>query len=166
MQPAPLVSLVAYPSLQLVVTLDRQGLITGWKAETGSEWASFRLPTFCSSMEACGHPEGPFLMVSDPALRSPSGPNHLLVKATMVGGVWIPLHSRPCLSGSSLPTTGNAGSAVLQTSAQPKPVSAASPAVWSSYGFVATWPCFLLYAAFLTTVILSWLLTVRGGHIL
>ena len=105
MQPAPLVSLVAYPSLQLVVTLDRQGLITGWKAETGSEWASFRLPTFCSSMEACGHPEGPFLMVSDPALRSPSGPNHLLVKATMVGGVWLPLLSRPCLSGSSLPIT-------------------------------------------------------------
>ncbi|XP_041488707.1 F-box/WD repeat-containing protein 12-like [Microtus oregoni] len=63
-QPAPLVSLVAYPSLQLVVTLDRQGLITGWKAETGSEWASFRLPTFCSSMEACGHPEGPYLMVA------------------------------------------------------------------------------------------------------
>ncbi|KAK7802109.1 hypothetical protein U0070_006212 [Myodes glareolus] len=63
-QPAPLVSLVAYPLLQLVVTVDTQGLITGWKAETGSEWASFRLPTSCSSMEACGHPEGPFLMVA------------------------------------------------------------------------------------------------------
>ncbi|CAO2596033.1 F-box/WD repeat-containing protein 12 [Lemmus lemmus] len=62
-QPAPLVSLVAYPLLQLVVTVDTQGLITGWKAETGSEWASFRLPASCSSMEACGHPEGPFLMV-------------------------------------------------------------------------------------------------------
>lgn len=86
MQPAPLVSLVAYPLLQLVVTVDTQGLITGWKAETGSEWASFRLPTSCSSMEACGHPEGPFLMVSDPALRSPSGPNHLLVKAMVVDG--------------------------------------------------------------------------------
>ncbi|EGV99795.1 F-box/WD repeat-containing protein 12 [Cricetulus griseus] len=63
-QPAPLVSLVAYPLLQLVVTVDTQGLIIGWKADTGSEWASFCLPTSCSSMEACGHPEGPFLMVA------------------------------------------------------------------------------------------------------
>nr|XP_042134403.1 F-box/WD repeat-containing protein 12-like isoform X2 [Peromyscus maniculatus bairdii] len=62
-QPAPLMSLVAYPLLQLVVTVDTQGLIIGWKAETGSLWASFCLPTFCSSMEACGHSEGPFLMV-------------------------------------------------------------------------------------------------------
>ncbi|XP_052584910.1 F-box/WD repeat-containing protein 12-like isoform X2 [Peromyscus californicus insignis] len=63
-QPAPLMSLVAYPLLQLVVTVDTQGLIIGWKAETGSLWASFCLPTFCSSMEACGHSEGPFLMVA------------------------------------------------------------------------------------------------------
>lgn len=63
-QPAPLTSLVAYPLLQLVVTVDTQGLIIGWKAETGSLWASFCLPTFCSSMEACGHSEGPFLMVA------------------------------------------------------------------------------------------------------
>ncbi|KAL6075340.1 hypothetical protein STEG23_005290 [Scotinomys teguina] len=63
-QPAPLVSLVTYPLLQLVVTVDTRGLIIGWKVETGSEWASFCLPTFCSSMEACGHAEGPFLMVA------------------------------------------------------------------------------------------------------
>ncbi|XP_040611893.1 F-box/WD repeat-containing protein 12 isoform X1 [Mesocricetus auratus] len=63
-QPAPLVSLVAYPLLQLVVTVDTQGLIIGWKADTGSEWASFCLPTSCSSMEACSHPEGSFLMVA------------------------------------------------------------------------------------------------------
>ncbi|XP_028619013.1 F-box/WD repeat-containing protein 12-like isoform X3 [Grammomys surdaster] len=63
-QPSPLVTLVAYPQLQLVVTVDTQGLIMGWKAETGAEWASFRLPTSCSSMEACDHPEGPFLLVA------------------------------------------------------------------------------------------------------
>lgn len=76
MQPAPLVSLVAYPQLQLVVTVDIQGLIRGWKAETGAEEASFSLPTSCSSMEACEHPDGPFLLVSDRALMSSSGPNH------------------------------------------------------------------------------------------
>lgn len=63
-QPAPLVNLVAYPQLQLVVTVDTQGLIMGWNAETGSEWASFSLPTSCSSMETCDHPEGPFLLVA------------------------------------------------------------------------------------------------------
>ncbi|CAH6799662.1 F-box/WD repeat-containing protein 12 [Phodopus roborovskii] len=63
-QPAPLVTLVAYPLLQLVVTVDTQGLIISWKADTGSKWASFFLRTSCSSMEACGHPEGPFLMVA------------------------------------------------------------------------------------------------------
>ncbi|XP_060228484.1 F-box/WD repeat-containing protein 12-like isoform X2 [Meriones unguiculatus] len=63
-QPAPLVTLVAYPQLQLVVTVDVEGLIMGWKAETGAEWASFSLPTSCSSMEACDHPDGPFLLVA------------------------------------------------------------------------------------------------------
>lgn len=63
-QPAPLVNVVAYPQLQLVVTVDTQGLIMGWKAETGSQWASFSLPASCSSMEACDHPEGPFLLVA------------------------------------------------------------------------------------------------------
>lgn len=63
-QPAPLVNLVAYPQLQLVVTVDTQGLILGWKADTGSEWASFSLPTSCSSMEALDHPEGSFLLVA------------------------------------------------------------------------------------------------------
>ncbi|XP_006516891.1 F-box and WD-40 domain protein 17 isoform X2 [Mus musculus] len=63
-QPAPLVNVVAYPQLQLVVTVDIQGLIMGWKAKTGSEWAFFSLPASCSSMEACDHPEGPFLLVA------------------------------------------------------------------------------------------------------
>ncbi|GAB1298169.1 F-box and WD-40 domain protein 17 [Apodemus speciosus] len=63
-QPAPLVNLVAYPQLQLVVTVDTQGLIMAWKAETGSEWASFSLPSSCSSVETCDHPEGPFLLVA------------------------------------------------------------------------------------------------------
>ncbi|XP_031214508.1 F-box/WD repeat-containing protein 12-like isoform X2 [Mastomys coucha] len=63
-QPAPLVNLVAYPQLQLVVTVDTQGLIMVWNTETGSECASFSLPTSCSSMEACEHPEGPFLLVA------------------------------------------------------------------------------------------------------
>ena len=58
-------NVVAYPQLQLVVTVDIQGLIMGWKAKTGSEWAFFSLPASCSSMEACDHPEGPFLLVSD-----------------------------------------------------------------------------------------------------
>ncbi|XP_051027110.1 F-box/WD repeat-containing protein 12-like [Acomys russatus] len=63
-QPAPLVNLVAFPQLQLVVTVDKQGLIMGWKAETGAQVASFSLPTYCSSMEACDHPEGPFLLAA------------------------------------------------------------------------------------------------------
>ncbi|XP_055451129.1 F-box/WD repeat-containing protein 12-like isoform X2 [Psammomys obesus] len=63
-QPAPLVTLVAYPQLQLVVTVDVEGLIMGWKAETGAEWASFSLPASCSSMETCDHPDGPFLLVA------------------------------------------------------------------------------------------------------
>ncbi|XP_008769763.3 fbxw17 protein isoform X1 [Rattus norvegicus] len=63
-QPAPLVNLVAYPQLQLVVTVDTQGLIRGWNTDTGSEWAFFSLPTSCSSMEACDHPEGSFLLVA------------------------------------------------------------------------------------------------------
>uniref|UniRef100_A0A8C6QNV8 F-box and WD-40 domain protein 17 n=1 Tax=Nannospalax galili TaxID=1026970 RepID=A0A8C6QNV8_NANGA len=62
-QPAPLVSLVAYPQLQLVVTVDTQGLIIVWKAETGCEQASFCLPTSSSAMEACDHPDGTFLLV-------------------------------------------------------------------------------------------------------
>lgn len=32
-QPAPLVNLVAYPQLQLVVTVDTQGLIRGWNTD-------------------------------------------------------------------------------------------------------------------------------------
>lgn len=56
---------MAYPQLQLVVTVDTQGLIMVWNTETGSECASFSLPTSCSSMEACDHPEGPFLLVSN-----------------------------------------------------------------------------------------------------
>ncbi|XP_032740320.1 F-box/WD repeat-containing protein 12-like [Rattus rattus] len=63
-QPAPLVNLVAYPQLQLVVTVDTQGLIRGWNTDTGSEWAFFSLPTSCFSMEACDHPEGSFLLVA------------------------------------------------------------------------------------------------------
>lgn len=69
-QPAPLVNLVAYPQLQLVVTVDTQGLIRGWNTDTGSEWAFFSLPTSCSSMEACDHPEGSFLLVSDTHMRT------------------------------------------------------------------------------------------------
>ncbi|XP_029418229.1 F-box/WD repeat-containing protein 12-like isoform X2 [Nannospalax galili] len=63
-QPAPLVSLVAYPQLQLVVTVDTQGLIIVWKAETRCEQASFCLPTSSSAMEACDHPDGTFLLVA------------------------------------------------------------------------------------------------------
>ncbi|KAM4803052.1 F-box/WD repeat-containing protein 12-like isoform X3 [Urocitellus parryii] len=64
LQPAPLVNLVTYPQLQLVATVDQQGLIKVWKAETGWEWASFCLPTSCSAVEACDHPEGSFLLVA------------------------------------------------------------------------------------------------------
>lgn len=64
LQPAALVNLVTYPQLQLVVTVDEEGLIKVWKAENGSESASFRLPTDSSALEACDHPEGPFLLVS------------------------------------------------------------------------------------------------------
>ncbi|XP_047382526.1 F-box/WD repeat-containing protein 12-like isoform X1 [Sciurus carolinensis] len=64
LQPAPLVNLVTYPQLQLVATVDKQGLIKVWKAETGWEWASFCLPTSCSAMENFDHPEGSFLLVA------------------------------------------------------------------------------------------------------
>ncbi|KAM7092155.1 F-box/WD repeat-containing protein 12-like isoform 1-T1 [Molossus nigricans] len=64
LQPAALVNLVTYPQLQLVVTVDKEGLIKVWKAESGSESASFRLPMDSSALEACDHPEGPFLLVA------------------------------------------------------------------------------------------------------
>ncbi|XP_053433500.1 F-box/WD repeat-containing protein 12-like [Nycticebus coucang] len=64
LQPAALVNLVTYPQLQLVVTVDNQGLIKAWKADNGWEWASFCLPTFSSALEACDHPEGPFLLAA------------------------------------------------------------------------------------------------------
>ncbi|KAM5227773.1 F-box/WD repeat-containing protein 12 [Ctenodactylus gundi] len=64
LQPAPLVNLVTYPRLQLVVTLDNQGLIKVWEAETGQELASFSLPTACCTLEACDHPEGSYLLVT------------------------------------------------------------------------------------------------------
>nr|XP_025747397.1 F-box/WD repeat-containing protein 12-like [Callorhinus ursinus] len=64
LQPAALVNLVTYPRLQLVVTVDKLGLIKVWKAENGREWASFSLPTYSSALQACDHPEGPFLLVA------------------------------------------------------------------------------------------------------
>jgi hypothetical protein len=64
-QPAPLVNLVTYPQWQLVVTVDTQGLIKVWNAETGCECASFSLLTYSSVMETCDHPQGLFLLVSD-----------------------------------------------------------------------------------------------------
>ncbi|XP_006154404.1 F-box/WD repeat-containing protein 12 [Tupaia chinensis] len=63
-QPAALVNLVTYPQLQLVVTVDERGLIKVWKAENGWECASFCLPTLSSALEACNHPEGPFLLAA------------------------------------------------------------------------------------------------------
>ncbi|EFB20048.1 hypothetical protein PANDA_008298, partial [Ailuropoda melanoleuca] len=63
-QPAAVVNLVTYPRLQLVVTADKQGLIKVWKAQNGRERASFSLPTFSSALQACDHPEGPFLLVA------------------------------------------------------------------------------------------------------
>ncbi|XP_033612382.1 F-box/WD repeat-containing protein 12 isoform X2 [Fukomys damarensis] len=62
-QPVPLKNLVTYPQLQLVVTIDIQGLIKMWKAETGWELASFGLPTSSSAVELCDRPEAPFLLV-------------------------------------------------------------------------------------------------------
>ncbi|KAM4878042.1 F-box/WD repeat-containing protein 12-like [Thomomys bottae] len=62
-QPAPLVNLVTYPQQQLVITVDTQGLIKVWKAETGCEGASFSLLTSCAAMEAYDRPEDPFLLV-------------------------------------------------------------------------------------------------------
>ncbi|XP_062957226.1 F-box/WD repeat-containing protein 12-like [Cynocephalus volans] len=53
LQPAALVNLVTYPQLQLIVTMDKQGLIKVWKTENGWEGASFCLSTFSSAMEAC-----------------------------------------------------------------------------------------------------------------
>ncbi|XP_072617023.1 F-box/WD repeat-containing protein 12-like isoform X4 [Vulpes vulpes] len=64
LQPAALVNLAAYPQLQLVVTVDKRGLIKTWKAENGREWASFSLPTSSSALQACDHPETPFLLVA------------------------------------------------------------------------------------------------------
>lgn len=66
-------NLVAYPRLQLVVTVDERGLIKVWKAENGWESASFCLPTHSSALEACDHTEGPVLLVSDLAVRSLGG---------------------------------------------------------------------------------------------
>ncbi|XP_073908418.1 F-box/WD repeat-containing protein 12-like isoform X1 [Castor canadensis] len=63
-QPAPLVNLVTYPQWQLVVTVDTQGLIKVWNAETGCECASFSLLTYSSVMETCDHPQGLFLLAA------------------------------------------------------------------------------------------------------
>ena len=65
LQPAALVNVVTFPRLQLAITVDERGLIKVWGAENGWEQASFRLPTFSSALQACEHPEGPFLLVSD-----------------------------------------------------------------------------------------------------
>lgn len=97
-QPAPLVNLVAYPQLQLVVTVDTQGLIRGWNTDTGSEWAFFSLPTSCSSMEACDHPEGSFLLVSDTHMRTHThpfsgAPRGLSVSWGSHCGGWSPIPS-------------------------------------------------------------------------
>uniref|UniRef100_A0A671F663 Protein kinase domain-containing protein n=1 Tax=Rhinolophus ferrumequinum TaxID=59479 RepID=A0A671F663_RHIFE len=64
LQPAALVNLVAYPRLQLVVTVDERGLIKVWEAENGWESASFCLPTHSSALEACDHTEGPVLLAA------------------------------------------------------------------------------------------------------
>nr|XP_060466239.1 F-box/WD repeat-containing protein 12-like [Panthera onca] len=62
LQPAALVNVVTFPRLQLAITVDERGLIKVWGAENGWEQASFRLPTFSSALQACDHPEGPFLL--------------------------------------------------------------------------------------------------------
>ncbi|XP_027953082.1 F-box/WD repeat-containing protein 12-like, partial [Eumetopias jubatus] len=77
LQPAALVNLVTYPRLQLVVTVDKLGLIKAWKAENGRERASFPLPTHSSALQACDHPEGPFLLVSGWLLGISAGPGCL-----------------------------------------------------------------------------------------
>uniref|UniRef100_A0ABI7WV87 F-box domain-containing protein n=1 Tax=Felis catus TaxID=9685 RepID=A0ABI7WV87_FELCA len=64
LQPAALVNVVTFPRLQLAITVDERGLIKVWGAENGWEQASFRLPTFSSALQACEHPEGPFLLVA------------------------------------------------------------------------------------------------------
>uniref|UniRef100_H0XHC8 F-box domain-containing protein n=2 Tax=Otolemur garnettii TaxID=30611 RepID=H0XHC8_OTOGA len=64
LQPDIMENLVTYPQLQLVVTIDSRGLIKAWKADNGWEWASFRLPKSPSALEACDHPEGPFLLAA------------------------------------------------------------------------------------------------------
>lgn len=69
-QSAALVNLVAYPRLQLVVTVDERGLIKVWEAENGCEKAAFLLPMYSSALEACDIPEGPLLLVSNLAPRS------------------------------------------------------------------------------------------------
>ncbi|XP_029775346.1 F-box/WD repeat-containing protein 12-like isoform X1 [Suricata suricatta] len=63
-QPAALVNVVALPRLQLAVTVDKRGLIKVWGAEDGRERASFFLPVLSSALQACDHPEGPFLLVA------------------------------------------------------------------------------------------------------
>jgi len=94
LQPAALVNLVTYPRLQLVVTVDKLGLIKVWKAENGREWASFSLPTYSSALQACDHPEGPFLLVSDWLLGVSAGPSclpgsrTLCAVTTVMGGAW------------------------------------------------------------------------------
>ncbi|XP_053061350.1 cyclin-dependent kinase 20 isoform X2 [Acinonyx jubatus] len=64
LQPAALVDVVTFPRLQLAITVDERGLIKAWGADNGWEQASFRLPTFSSALQACEHPEGPFLLVA------------------------------------------------------------------------------------------------------
>ncbi|XP_055983987.1 F-box/WD repeat-containing protein 12-like [Sorex fumeus] len=63
-QPAALVNLVTFPRLQVVVTVDEQGLIKVWKVEDGWECASFSLPASSSALEACHQPEGPFVLAA------------------------------------------------------------------------------------------------------
>lgn len=63
-QSAALVNLVAYPRLQLVVTVDERGLIKVWEAENGCEKAAFLLPMYSSALEACDIPEGPLLLAA------------------------------------------------------------------------------------------------------
>lgn len=141
MQPAPLVHLVAYPQLQLVVTVDKQGLIVGWKAESGARGASFSLPTSCSSMKACDHPEGPFLLVSDPPHRTPAG-----LTTSWSRPLWW-VESGSLLFASHVECRLLYSSDLCVTSTLPRSLPLLlwwEPAVWSFCGFVATCPCSLV----------------------
>ena len=130
---------MTYPRLQLVVTVDERGLIKVWEAENGCEQATFLLPMYSSTLEACDIPEGPLLLVSNLAPRSLScfpasvglAPDHRVRWHLKPGppcgrpsySAESPLRLLACPCGGQTP---HAPSVLTCRSLLPGPVSAAS----------------------------------------